>query len=70
MKKLALLFLVVFSTALSAQEVGIKFSKDSLLSDALSQAKKEGKLVFIDCYTTWCGPCKHLAKEIFPQREV
>lgn len=70
MKKLALLFLVVFSTALSAQEVGIKFSKDSLLSDALSQAKKEGKLVFIDCYTTWCGPCKHLAKEIFPQKEV
>lgn len=70
MKKLALLFLVVFSTSLYAQEVGIKFSKDSLLSDALAKSKKEGKLVFIDCYTTWCGPCKHLAKEIFPQKEV
>jgi len=70
MKKLALLFLVVFSISLSAQEVGIKFSKDSLLSDALVQSKKEGKLVFIDCYTTWCGPCKRLAKDIFPQKEV
>jgi len=70
MKKLALLFLVVFSASLCAQDTGIKFSKDSLLSDALAQSKKEGKLVFIDCYTTWCGPCKLLAKEIFPQKEV
>ena len=70
MKKLALLFLVVFSTSLSAQEIGIKFSTDSLLSDALAQSKKEGKLVFIDCYTTWCGPCKYLTKDIFPQKEV
>jgi len=70
MKKLALLFLVVFSASLYAQETGIKFSKDSLLSDALAQSKKEGKLVFIDCYTTWCGPCKLLAKDIFPQKEV
>src|SRR5665647_900631 len=70
MKKLALLFLIVFSASLCAQDTGIKFSKDSLLSDALAQSKKEGKLVFIDCYTTWCGPCKHLAKEIFTQKEV
>ena len=70
MKKLVLLFLVIFSASLYAQDTGIKFSKDSLLSDALAQSKKEGKLVFIDCYTTWCGPCKRLAKEIFPQKEV
>lgn len=70
MKKVVLLFLVVFSASLYAQEVGIKFSKDTLLSDALTQAKKEGKLVFIDCYTTWCGPCKRLAKDIFPLKEV
>ena len=70
MKKLVLLFLVIFSASLYAQDTGIKFSKDSLLSDALAQSKKEGKLIFIDCYTTWCGPCKRLAKEIFPQKEV
>ena len=22
------------------------------------KAKKEKKLIFIDCYTSWCGPCK------------
>jgi len=70
MKRIALLFLVVFSVSLYAQETGIMFSKDSLLSDALTKSKKEGKLVFIDCYTSWCGPCKYLVREIFPQKEV
>ena len=70
MKKTVLLFLVIFSISLYAQEKGIRFSKDSLLSEALARSKKEGKLVFIDCYTSWCGPCKYLAKEIFPQEEV
>lgn len=70
MKRIALLFLIVLSASLYAQEDGIKFSKDSLLSDALARSKKEDKLVFIDCYTSWCGPCKYLAKEIFTQKEV
>ena len=70
MKRVALLFLVVFSISLYSQETGIRFSNDSLLSEALKKSKIEGKLVFIDCYTTWCGPCKHLAKDIFPLKEV
>ena len=34
------------------------------------EAAKEGKQVFVDCYTSWCGPCKKLAREVFPQPEV
>jgi thiol-disulfide isomerase/thioredoxin len=70
MKKAALLFSIVLSLSLYAQESGIQFSKDSLLSQALAKSKSEGKLVFIDCYTSWCGPCKHLASTIFPVKEV
>lgn len=32
---------------------------------ALNIAQKENKLLFIDFYTTWCGPCKVLDKTIF-----
>ena len=48
---------------------GIVFATGSL-SDALAQAKRENKLVFVDCFTTWCGPCKMLAKQTFPNQAV
>lgn len=32
---------------------------------------KEGKkMVFLDCYTSWCGPCKSLAKYVFTNDTV
>lgn len=32
---------------------------------ALKTASQENKMLFIDFYTTWCGPCKVLDKTIF-----
>ena len=41
-----------------------------MLGDVLKKAAKENKLAFVDCYTTWCGPCKLLAKNTFPDKEL
>ena len=49
-----------------AQE-GVRF-RDLAFNEALAQAKAEDKLVFMDCYTSWCGPCKVMAEEVFPQK--
>lgn len=49
-----------------AQE-GVNF-RDITLEDALKQAKTENKLIFMDCYTSWCGPCKNMANKVFPQK--
>ena len=38
-------------------EQGIKFFAGTL-QEGLEKAKAENKLLFVDCYTTWCGPCK------------
>lgn len=48
---------------------GIKFFHGTL-KEAKAKAKKENKLIFIDCYTTWCGPCKSMAKKTFVNKEV
>lgn len=68
MKTLTTLVLgLVISTGLFAQ--GIQFEHSSF-EEALAKAKAENKLVFMDCYTEWCGPCKALAKNVFPKKEV
>lgn len=44
---------------------GVDF-QDLTFQQALDKAKAEGKLVFMDCYTSWCGPCKHMTENVFP----
>lgn len=61
--------MAVASLSLSAQ--GIDFMPEgSLLKDAVAKAKAENKMVFLDCYTSWCGPCKMMSSKIFPTQEV
>lgn len=43
---------------------GVYFSITSL-KEGLELAKLTNKPLFIDCYTTWCGPCKVMKKYTF-----
>ena len=36
----------------------------------VEKAKMENKPIFMDVYTSWCGPCKKMARETFTQKEV
>lgn len=47
----------------------IKF-EESTLKEALAKAKAENKLVMVIGSTTWCGPCKAMAKDVYPLPEV
>ncbi len=48
----------------TAQNRSIKF-EHSAWNEIKAKAKKENKLIFVDAFTTWCGPCKQMAKNIF-----
>lgn len=36
----------------------------------LEEARLRDKLIFVDCYTKWCGPCKTMDKYVFPTKQI
>lgn len=69
MKNLILLLLLIPLLA-SAQEKGTHFEHGLTWEQVKEKAKKENKYLFVDCFTTWCGPCKDMANNVFPQEKV
>lgn len=66
MMKLMLYLLLFITTAtLSAQKINW-----ITMDEALAAQQKEPKKIFMDVYTSWCGPCKLLDKKTFANKEV
>lgn len=64
-----LLLCLSFSLALSSSAQGIDFFKGEW-SAALEQARAQDKLIFVDAYAVWCGPCKRMSSDVFPDEQV
>ena len=60
-------FIVLLSANLKAEE--IPFEKGNLAA-AMKKANDSKKILFVECYTTWCGPCKWMAKNVFTDNDV
>lgn len=70
MKKFIVALLLVSPVLLFAQNEGIQFTEGMTWSQVKAKAKAENKYIFMDCFTTWCGPCKYMSANIFPMKEV
>lgn len=65
MKKLFIILLIpVFCSA-----QGINFQENTF-EELLAIAKKENKILFIDAFAEWCGPCKNMSRNVFPETSV
>lgn len=56
---------LIQQTKVAGAEKGTQFFKGTF-AQALAKAKKENKKLMVDCYTLWCGPCRYMATNIFP----
>jgi len=68
LKRGIIAFVFVFIGSLAYGQ-GVEFREISL-DEALSQATKEKRYVFMDCYTNWCGPCRNMNSKVFPIEKV
>jgi thioredoxin-related protein len=60
--------LLIFG-CLSINAQGIEFFHGNW-SEALEKAEKEEKIIFVDAFAKWCGPCKRMAKNVFTNPAV
>jgi len=59
----------VIAANIAFDDKGIQFIEADW-KKALAEAKKQNKLIFLDAYTTWCGPCRMLKQNTFPDKAV
>lgn len=70
MRRGILLIFLLAGFVYGGRAQGIQFENPGAWKQVVRKAAKEKKLLFVDCYTDWCGPCYAMAKTVFTQDTV
>ncbi len=70
MNKFIILIAAVLLSPLAGVAQGIVFEPEGDFGAAVRKAKAENKVMFVDFYTDWCGPCKQMTADVFIRKAV
>jgi thioredoxin-related protein len=71
MKIIISVLAAIIPFVLNAQENrGVTFIRANSWQEILNKAREEKKNIFVDGYTTWCGPCKKMDSEVFTNEQL
>lgn len=70
MIKRILTAITFFPLLLHAQDNGVRFEEGLSWGQVLAKAARENKYIFVDCYATWCAPCKKMDKLVYANDTV
>jgi thioredoxin-related protein len=65
---IATLFLV--KAGYAQPDIGAHFEQNLTWDQVKEKASKEGKLIFVDCFASWCGPCKQMDRDVYPTEKT
>jgi len=68
--KAILIILLLSPFTVFSQTTGIKFEKALSWEQIKAKAKAENKFIFVDCFATWCAPCRYMEKNIYTDKKV
>ena len=64
------LYLFAGTTDTTRGAEGINFESGLTWQKILDKAKRENRYIFVDCFATWCAPCKFMSENIFTKKEA
>lgn len=66
---LAFALCLLLTKAHTDEPTGVRFYVGTW-PQALAEAQRQRKPLYVDFYTTWCPPCRRMAREAFPNATV
>lgn len=69
-KKILTVLTLLPLTLLSQVDQSLQWAEGLSWPDIVAKAKMEEKVIFVDCYATWCGPCKEMDAQVYVNPRV
>lgn len=69
-KTIILLFITALGVCGVQAQTGIRFEQELSWQQVLAMAKAKHQYIFLDCYASWCGPCKMMERSVYSDAGV